>query len=497
MRNKTLQFILLLLGILPFGYWVWRYFKSDLWYDEVYSLEHFALVDFSTTLFYYPAPNNHIFYNLITQTVSRIFSLRDILIAEEYSFVFRMVQIVFCILCAVYTHRILKYFFQIKNSGLVLVLLFTTIPFLNFSLQLRGYGLSMLLLLMLVYYAWHYVNSKSSKALTSTLLLSTVILYTIPSNLYVLGGLFGSLGLFGVFSVIDKDTIRRNAIFRIAGAMAVGVFFAIILYIPIWEELLYNKFSNRMAEGVFDSWVLMLKSLPQFLSSRYALLLLLLPGLYMFFIKSTVRERYYYCGLLTIFIGAFAISFVHQKSPYTRVFVPLAPIFVLLVGIPILTILQEWIQKKYQTLWQVLIAVYCVGTFYMEIDQNDSIVAENLIEHNGISQDLYRNYYLASFFRQDEVIQELSEVHQGEPILKFQLRDEPSANLYLQKYRLKADEVASALELSDRIREEKTVFVLTSHKKRVVSELRRLQQFNIEVFPNDESFTTIIRVSLE
>ena len=137
-------------------FWTFRYVSSDLWYDEVYTLEHFTLVDFSTTVFYYPAPNNHIFYNLINQLLSRLFGLRDILTAESHSFIFRNFQFLISLVTAYFLVHIVKKYVSIKNSLLVLVILFTTIPFMNFSLQLRGYGLSTLLVIMLVYFSLYF-----------------------------------------------------------------------------------------------------------------------------------------------------------------------------------------------------------------------------------------------------------------------------------------------------------------------------------------------------
>ncbi|MAZ73963.1 MAG: hypothetical protein CMC70_12540 [Flavobacteriaceae bacterium] len=494
MKNKPFNYLIIVLGLIPMLFWLYRCFYLDLWYDEVFSLEHFALVDFSTTLFYYPAPNNHIFYNLLMQVVSRVFDIRNILLAEEYSFIFRLLQFVVSLLCGLYTIKILKKFFHITNAYIALAVLFTTVPFMNFSLQLRGYCLSMLLLVMLVYYGWSFKQNNRKRTMVLLAILSTLLLYTIPSNLYVLVAFCGAIAVSGFFALKEKDHLVFKNCSKIIGAVIIGVIFAVILYLPIWEELVYNKFSNRSASGYFLSFKILLLSLPQFLAKRYALLLLFVPGLFVVFKMKNNKMKQHYVALLVLFMSAFIVSFVHQKSPYARVFIPLAPVFVLLLVIPIINLLKK-LPEKISLGLQIAVCLYCTGVFIFEVKTNDVVIAQNLINKNYVSQNLYENYYLAQFFRQDEVITQLSSNYRGEPIVMFQQRDIPSTSLYLKKHQLSAKKIEGLHTLKLLLKEEDEVFILTSHKKNLLKELRAFPKIKIETISKDETFTTVIKVS--
>jgi hypothetical protein len=494
MKKQLVYYVVIVLGSIPLALWLYSNIHNDLWYDEVYSLEHFALVDFSTTLFYYPAPNNHIFYNLLTQVISRVLNLRDILVVENYSYVFRIFQLLISIGCLVYVLKILKKFFHIKKAALALVILFTTIPFMNFSLQLRGYGLSTLLLLMVLYYSWDYIQSKNRKALWATLLGSTLLLYTIPSNLYVLIGLCGTIAVFWVIGRKQRNILIYKNSFMVLVAIAIGTLLAVVLYLPIWEELVYNKFSNRSASGPLLSFYILVDAIPQFFSKRYLLLLLILPGIYFFLKETTQEKKRFFVALAVLFFGAFVASFIHQKSPYARVFIPLAPIFVLLLLVPILHLLEK-LPNKFSSILKVVTCLYCTGIFIVEIDKSHTTVSRSLAEENTVSQNLYENYYLADLFQQDETMKYLASIHKEAPIVKFQQRDEPSTDLYLKKYHLSAEKIDTIIPAQLFKGPHETVFLLTSHKNNVLNKLKAIEGISYNVLTEENNFTNIIKLS--
>ncbi|RDK83243.1 hypothetical protein [Marinirhabdus gelatinilytica] len=494
MKNKIEHILITLLGCIPMVFWSYRNLRADLWYDEVFSLKHFTLVNINTTLFYYPAPNNHIFYNLLMQMVSRVTGLRDILLVEEYAFVFRMMQLGLSLLCGVYVLKILRHIFKLRNIALTWVVLFTTVPFMNFSLQLRGYCLSTLLLLMLLYYAWRYIKFQKKRYVVLLGVLSMMLLYTIPSNLYVLLGLCMAIAMGSLVALQKKDSaIFRNSVWVIV-AIAVGSLLAVLLYLPIWEELVYNKFSNRSAPGYFLSFKILWRTLPQFFSERYALLLLFLPGLYYLYKEKNFDKKVQYITILVLFLGAFVASFLHQKAPYARVFVPLAPMFVLVLLVPLLTMLTN-VPKRLGVAIKFLVCIYCIGIFFNEVYKSDKRIAENLIEDNIVSQHLYDNYYLAEFFKQDETTTQLASIQDKEPIVTFKLRDQPSLELYLEKQNLAATKIEAIEQLKPFIEQHRSLFLLTSHTNTVLDFLKKIEGIQANVITEETRFTTIIRVN--
>ena len=493
MKTKTVIYILTILGFVPLAIWCFHYIDYDLWYDEVYSLEEFALKDFSTTLFYYPAPNNHIFYNLTTQIISRVFGYRDIFLVEAHTYVFRGFQLLISLLTAFLPVRILKRFFGYKSSFLLYAILFTTIPYLNFSLQLRGYNMSALFVVMLVYFSWSYIAAKRFFSIFMVLISSLLLLYTIPSNLYVLVA-FGLL-LFcnWLYYYRKKDEVAR-LYFNVMAAVAIGGVLALILYLPILEDVMFNKYSNRGSFGLLYSFHVLRIAAFDFFSNRFFLLFLLLPGLFIFYKKSSIKERYFFLFLAALFVVPFVLSFLHQKAPFPRVFVPLAPIFCMVLSIPIMKFIDTGLKLYQARILQILVSVYCIVVFLNEMDKNDTIISKNMVDHNLESQDLYRNFYLGSFFKQDSTMQFLAKAYNDFPVVKYNQRDQPSTDFYLRKYEIPFSEIDSITDISKELKERGKVYILTSFKNNTVELLKKVDSIETKVLTPKYAFTNIICV---
>lgn len=494
MKTKGVIYLLTILGFVPLAIWCYQYIDYDLWYDEVYSLEEFALKDFSTTLFYYPAPNNHIFYNLTTQFISRVFGYRDIFSVEAHTYIFRGFQLLISLLTAFLSVRILKRFFGYKSSFLLYAILFTTIPYMNFALQLRGYNMSALFVIMLVYYSWSYISSKEIFSIFMVLISSLLLLYTIPSNLYVLVAFGFLLFCSWLYYYRKKDSVSQ-LYFKAMAAVSIGAGLAFLFYLPILEDVIFNKYSNRGPFGLLYSFHVLRIAVVDFFSNRFFLLLLLLPGLFIFYNKSSTKERYFFSFLAALFIVPFVFSFFHQKAPFPRVFVPLAPIFCLILTIPIVKFIDNL--KLYQTrILQVLVSVYCIFIFLNEMDKNDTIISKNMVDNNSETQDLYRNFYLGSFYKQDSTMNYLSNIYNNFPVVKYQQRDQPSTDLYLRKYNIAFSEVDTITAISKELKESGKVYVLTSFKNKTLEALEKLDSIKVNVLSPKYAFTNIISVQL-
>ncbi len=493
MKTKLIIYFLALLGFIPLAIWCCQYIDYDLWYDEVYSLEEFALKDFSTTLFYYPAPNNHIFFNLTSQIISRIFGYRDIFSVEEHLYIFRFFQLLISLLTAFFSVRILKQFFGYKSSFLLYAILFTTIPYMNFSLQLRGYNMSALFLVMLVYFSWNYIASKKNFSLFMVMISSMLILYTIPSNLYVLVA-FGSILFFSCLYYFKKSKVDFKLYLKPLIFISIGGILAFLLYLPILEDVIFNKFSNRGPFGLLYSFRVLIIAITTFFSNRFFLLLLILPGIYIFYKKSTSKEKYYFLSLTALFFIPFILSFFHQKAPFPRVFVPLAPIFCMVLTILIVKVIDNNLQLYQKRILQIVVSVYCIFVFMNEMDKNDTVISKNMVENNMESQDLYRNYYLGSFFKQDSTMKYLGKIYKDFPVIKLNQRDQPSTDFYLRKYNIPFCEIDAVSDISQELQQYGQVYILTSFKNNTLAELKRIDSIETKVLTPKYSFTNIISI---
>lgn len=494
MKAKLLPYIITALGCVPLIFWACKYLQVDLWYDEAYSLEHFALVDWKLTVFNYPAPNNHIFFNLTSQVLSRIAGLRDLFDATAIVYVFRFFQGIIAVVTAWYAAAILKRHLHVKSSFLVYAVLFTCIPFMNFALQLRGYTMSALFLVMLVYYTWNYIEAEKKGAQIMIVVSSVLMLYTIPSNVYFLLGFWLVLLGFWGYYLRKKEKLQAKIYFRSLVLIASGVVFAVLLYLPILEDVIFNKFSTRTVPGIFYSAGLFLDLIPAFVSQRYFLLLLLLPGIYFFYKNGSAKEKRYFIFLVGVFIVPFGISFLHQKAPFPRVFIPLAPIFAMLLTVLAAKFIDE-IQQQYRHYILLLGTIaYCTLVFLTEMNTNASKVSTALLEDNNLVQNVYQNYYLGDFFQQDETVKKLSEIYDGKPVFTLNDLDNPSTALYLRKHGVAYKSIGSLEELNSNSFRNGTFYILTSEKTKTLEVLKTRTNFDYEVVNDSGLFTSIIRV---
>jgi len=494
-RIKALQFSFLLkiIGLVPLIIWAYYYINYDLWYDEVCSLELFVLTDWKTTMFYYPAPNNHVLYNLINQVVTRLIDLRDINLITENVFIFRSFQLGVTLLTVYYSSLLVKQFFKENYNGLVFVILLTTIPFLNFSLQLRGYITSALFLVMLVFYSMKYVKSNDSYSKTLIVLCSFLLLYTLPSNLYFLVSIW-VLNLYFWIYYKRKDLTLSKKHFNVLVCIGIGSVLALLFYLPIIDQVVNNKYSSRSVKGVFQVVYTLKSILIGFLSKRYFLLFLVIPGVYLFLKEFNKKNLFWY--LIFILFLPFLFSFLHQKNAFQRVFIPLAPIFSIVMALSISYLLSKVPNSKIRNAILLILSVYCVSVFVKEIKNNYHTISKNMIDNEILIQNSYQNYYLGSFFKQDNVAKLLNAEYNNAPVFIFNHIDTPSTELYLRKYDIPFSTIDS---LNNIFKKEidSTIFIITSHLKSTLTSLDEYEKLEIKVRTSNNSFTSIIQCNFK
>jgi hypothetical protein len=265
---QRMNVFILILGLIPFGYWLLSYINIDLWYDEVYSLKNYVLKDWSVTTLEYTLPNNHIFFNLIQQSFTRVLNYRTMVEVAEHAYLFRVFQGIVTVLIALYSYLILKKHLKLNYSSFVIVLLFTCIPFLNFSLQLRGYNLSSLLLLMILYHVLELLENGGRNQKIIIVLATAALIYTIPSNFYFIAAGLVPIGIGWVINLKYKGAKTRNY-FYAALFICVGLAIAFALYYPILDGVLHNRFSERKPGDIYYSLKLMNPVFSAFLSALY------------------------------------------------------------------------------------------------------------------------------------------------------------------------------------------------------------------------------------
>jgi hypothetical protein len=494
MKNKQIRLILLCLGILPFAYWLYKYVNIDLWYDEVYSISHFVLGGFTKTLFNYPLPNNHVFFNFTSQLISRFFNIRDLNQIAEHVYIFRLFQALITLFTAYYSLRIVKRFFKLDYSLLVIPILFTTIPFMNFSLQLRGYNMSSLFLIMILYHTWAFLEKGEKRDSVFIVISSVLLIYTIPSNIYMLASILIILYLFFFYHKNQNKTDAKTY-YKAITLIVLGLGIAIFLYLPILKNIIFNRFSSREASSVFYSFELLPNLFLAFLSKRYLLVILFITGCWFFVRKSTNKEKELLFFVLLLFITPFTLSFLHQKLPFQRVFISLSPIFCILISIPIIKLLEKIPKTSITTICAFILSIYCISVFLNEMKNNDIEISDKLVNRGIVAQNIYQNYYVSNSFNQKRTIEYLKSISGNKTVILYNQLDLPSTRLYLEMNGINFINVKTKEKLEQIILSNETSILLTSFKKITFNDLGEINTIKSTIVMDKYPVTNIFRIN--
>ena len=465
-NNRFLNIIIGIVGFSPFLYWVFTRINQDSWWDELISIKDYALVSFEATITTYPDPNNHVLFNLINNLYTRLFMDRDFYEILDSMYILRALQAFFALVTIYYSYLIVKKFFSKNNATIVVGVLCSTVPFLNFSLQLRGYNISMMFTVMLIFHAWNYFDGKKKIDVVVVSLLVFLLLYTTPSNVYFLGALCVTI-LFNwkrersllreqIKSNKQKKKKQQKSLsvsifkelnktyFKLGLAVLVGMIFTYIAYLPVIENILNNRFvSNAPEERGYVLTELLPIILQSFISARWFLLLLViivfLPSKFKLKAESEIRSlsMHRIISLIFMFLLPFLFAFIHNKLPFQRTFVLLAPVFAILLSIGIIQLIERLkFRKNYQPLLFLVVAIFLGVTGFRELNKNDKILKSNL-QSEIREQNIYRNFYLAKDFTPHDVAKKLAKINRtGAPVLLLDEIDRVSLVFYLEKYDL-------------------------------------------------------------
>ncbi len=448
-KKIPLNALLWAIALLPFGYWLFLHLNQDAWWDEILSFKNYALVEVKTTLTSYPDPNNHIFFNLLNGMYARLLGTADLYEALDQLPLYRALQAVFALGCLLYVYLLGRQLTNPAYAVFGVLLLTCTLPFLNFSLQLRGYNLSGFFLAGSLYHGWKYLDTHKQAHLAALFAGIFLLLYTLPSNIYPLAVFLLFLCWEGYTKFKksprkEKKKARRYLIWLLA-ALGTGFLLVYLAYLPVLENVLNNRFvTKEPPTKTFAISTLLPKVLTYFVSNRWGLLLFVGIGFIAGKRKKTwaglsFRARV----LLYVLFGTFLLVFLHGKAPFERTLVCLAPVFALSLSTLVYKAAEVIeIKRVGKKAIALILSLYSLGTCLFEIEQNDQKLIQNLVLEKR-EQNLYRNYYLSSKFTPDAVAKKISQTRKlKNPVIMADEIDRVSVLYYLLKYNIESYGVA-------------------------------------------------------
>ncbi len=428
---------MLLLALFPIVYWSVYHLNQDLWWDELVSLQDYILVDYEITKTNYTEPNNHIFFNLVNNFYTRLINIRDLYEILDHVHILRLLQLLLSLATILYSYLIVKNFFYKKHAFITPFIIATCIPFINFSLQLRGYNMSMLFMIMTIYYTWSYIESRKLYKLVIQIMSVFLLLYTIPSNIYVLFAFSVTIIWVWLKQRSSKDPDYDRVTYRnlfIAGIIA--AILTLIAYQSIINDVLHNRFVDKKPD---ERFFVLFNQFPTvtyfFLSERWLIIPIILVGLW---IKAKKRlklpNQNKFNSLVIIFILPFILLFLHNKEPFQRTFIVLIPIFSILLSILIINAISNIkTSGKIKTISLVSICIYTLVAFVFYSEKNENILVNNL-EKNIREQNIYRNYYLSKLYTPHDAAKKIKTYSKNPVAFYVDELDKVAIVRYLEKY---------------------------------------------------------------
>ena len=445
--------------LLPFLFWVLqRSLTLDFWYDEIFTLDRFIFVPLRQTVTDYSHPNNHIFFNLLSNLYVRCVGLHDTFAAMDTSWVLRLPPLLCAAGTLAFTFQAARRCGGLWSAYLSAVVLATTVPFFNFAAQVRGYSLSMFLLSAMVYFLFRWEETGRAWWAVAVSAAGTLALYTIPSNVYFLlsvGAIYAVAGLVrAARSATPSGPVRRLANRDLVAALliAAAAAGAVLLYLPVLDKVVSNDYVQTGRP--FDAatlTVLMPRMFLYLLSGRYLLLVPLAGAAAICLarrrtVDRILQRRFLFClgGLVLPFVW----SSLRGDRPPDRVFVNIAPVCALLVATAVQ--ISAGILPARRNLafgGSILALAYCYVMFAVSLGGIDRHLLAD-IEHGRKSQDSFYAYYQAYYapLQVAEVLAERFRAAPG-PVHVYEYGDQVALYRYLQKARVPCFTINSLQEI--------------------------------------------------
>ncbi|MCS6824270.1 MAG: hypothetical protein NZ529_08235 [Cytophagaceae bacterium] len=350
--EKTALWISVLLLAIYRCYFMFHY---PLMHDEMASYLFFVRNGWLVTLSYYPAPNNHILYNMSCIPFSYLFT--------DGLHTMRIPVFLMSILLYVAVFFFFYRYYSFKVA-LCIALIFAFLPLSNlYSVLGRGYMIYTFCALVVVYATMKlYRNPYEKKIWILYSMFSIAGFYTLPVFFY----LFLVCTIFLLTAVILSKKQHCIFIFFIAHVVvSIGV---ILLYMPVlmvsgYKALFQHSWAKPMSTEKF------IHQLPNYLSvvsqaligfDVHAPLILLFLTI-MLSIYLWIRKKNHVLYFLFMFVAILFVIFLQRLHPFPRIWI-YAEIGIAF-AISCTTILTSNYLKKYRDVFYVLI-VSCVAAGY-------------------------------------------------------------------------------------------------------------------------------------
>ncbi len=287
-------------------------------YDEAWTYLNMSSKNVLVSASYYPAPNNHILFSLLTNLST--------LLPVDVTFALRLPNVILLGLVFWSVLLILKELFDFKVAILSTVTFASSYPVALYSVQARGYLLYAWFALLGFYIMYKIVSGPARRFHWGLwIAVSTAGFYSIPSYLYA----FVASGIYGfIFFLLDRDYAKLRALIW---SGLVTVVLTLLLYTPVflvsgWQSVFNNPYvSTRTRSEVLAGLPThLLRTGNWFLGSVFSYGYLFVAGVVLYLLLVCFTSKIYHrltAGALIFLITPPVFLLAHSVIPFERTWV--------------------------------------------------------------------------------------------------------------------------------------------------------------------------------
>lgn len=368
----------------------------DFWLDELMSIVRHIKPSVSEAVLSYPAPNNHIFSNFVSAIYVQIIGRQELNEILAKPFLLRLPYMLAGLSTILVSGFGAKKLINRTSGYIAVILLCTTIPYLNFVVQVRGYSFSVLFFSLIILLSLDYRKYPTRRKAAGIVIFTCLLIYTIPSNIYAILAI-----MFYYFAVIicqyfSKRQILhskhvRELIYKDLSVLSLlfgGVFLSVLLYLPLIPKMMGDSymessglFSGNVFQDTFQQTILHL------ISNRWVIMIPAVIGIILYAVKFLEKKNRISNRVLGIALASMTIPFVASFSrgdhPFERVFLVLLPAFVLLMSLgisEIYTFLRDKLSQLSISPGSIVVVVFFVSNlvFFQTFNHNRGQIKQNL-----------------------------------------------------------------------------------------------------------------------
>ncbi len=373
--TRTTSLVLLAVTVLmAIHFIVNRALFRDLWFDEALTFLNFAMLpDIGSIYYNYVIPNNQI---LFTVCLKYWHMLQPSFMSAD--FFMRLLPLILAG-GSLWMISLWRGFYSRRAVYLSMAALALSLPFEIYAVALRGYMLSLFLLLLCINIALRFNRKPSAVGAAGYFLASLAAVATLPSNIVALGGI---ALWFMPFEKPKKCLEFRWWLLAAAPLAAMALF-----YLPILRQV-------EMVLALQEGWGSGAAAAMVF---YMAFVLSFLPLLAVAFIHRAHWSKWLKIAGVVLLVLPFFLS--RTPAPFPRVFFPYWAVLLLVLTDGLNSYLA--IQRRQIAVYPVLAGLVCICALMMQSGRLS--ISETLVAGHGMDDYFYPSYARVDFRPHDTV----------------------------------------------------------------------------------------------